>query len=276
MRYCAQCGEPVDPGQAFCRRCGAALRQPDREAASPASVRDRRPPLPSDFGVAADMPFRPSPGSDLGNRRRRTALAAVVLVVVLGGGALAGWLTLGHTPARSSADQADTRHSGGSVPATAPAGGSGTTAAGSATASASTSASAATSSTGLVRIAQSASQNASAPQVADFLGSYFRAINNRDYSLYASLFVTSRVPTRAQFRRGYRSTHDSDAILTRLRNTPNGLAAAVSFTSHQAPADSATGTSCTAWNVTFYLTANGSGYQIGNPPADYHARYRAC
>ena len=129
---------------------------------------------------------------------------------------------------------------------------------------------------GAVAIAPALSQQASSPQVAAFLQSYFRAINARDYSRYSSLFEARLRPTFQQFENGYRSTHDSGAELTGISPTQVGVAAAVSFTSHQQPADSPTGTSCTSWDITLYLKPRGSTYRIVSPPANYHSHYQAC
>ena len=53
------------------------------------------------------------------------------------------------------------------------------------------------------------------------------------------------------------------------------LAAEVTFTSHQDPADSPGGEACTNWNITLYLSKSGSGYLIDAPPPGYHATYSA-
>ena len=129
---------------------------------------------------------------------------------------------------------------------------------------------------GTVAVAPAASQQTSAPQVAAFLATYFQAINTRDYSRYSSLFAPRLRPTPQQFQNGYGSTRDSGAVLTEISPTAVGLAAAVSFTSHQQPAESATGTSCTSWDITLYLRPNGGTYRIVHAPANYHARYQAC
>lgn len=109
---------------------------------------------------------------------------------------------------------------------------------------------------------------------------YFSAINSRDYQHYMSLFTAQDRPalTTTQFARAYRTTTDSDETLTRLSTEADGeIVAAVTFTSHQAAAESVTGTqTCTDWNVSFYLARDGSGYLIDQPPADYHAAYAAC
>jgi hypothetical protein len=200
---------------------------------------------------------------------------AVVALLLLLGGAAAAWKLLGHRTGQSA--QRDTAGRRPAAETTGPRSGS-TSAAGGAGTPAPTAPSSGTQVSGpdAVAIAPTASQQASAPQVAEFLRDYFRAINNRNYGLYSSLYELSVQPTPGQFYQGYRSTHDSGAVLTGLSGIPNGLAASVSFTSHQNPADSKIGTSCTAWHVTLYLQPSGSSYLIGSPPSDYHAQYQAC
>ena len=196
-------------------------------------------------------------------------IAAIVLA--LGGGAAAGWKLLRHENVHhTAAPRVSARNiqsqSASTTPAVSP----------STASQASPASGAQDTGPATVAIAPTASQQTSAPQVATFLETYFQAINTRDYSLYSSLYEPALRPTLQQFQNGYRSTHDSGAVLTDLSPTAIGLAATVSFTSHQQPADSATGTSCTSWNITLYLEPLGSTYQIVHPPDGYHAQYQAC
>ena len=46
-------------------------------------------------------------------------------------------------------------------------------------------------------------------------------------------------------------------------------AATVTFISHQSPADSATHSPCTSWDITLYLESRGNSYLIDLPPAGY-------
>ncbi len=127
-----------------------------------------------------------------------------------------------------------------------------------------------------VAIAPSAGQQPSSPQVAAFLQTYFTAINTHNFGLYSPLFEPGLGPTLQQFNQGYGSTSDSDVTLASVSPAATGLAAAVSFTSHQEPATSPTDSSCTAWDITLYLQPQGSTYLIVPPPAGYHAQYRSC
>ena len=84
--------------------------------------------------------------------------------------------------------------------------------------------------------------------------------------------------TADQFNKGYRSTTDSNETLVSISTAGNGdLAAAVTFTSHQNPADSPDQQeSCTDWNISLFLTQSGSGYLIDSAPSDYRASYQPC
>jgi hypothetical protein len=54
------------------------------------------------------------------------------------------------------------------------------------------------------------------------------------------------------------------------------VSAAVTFTSHQLPSASPTGTSCTNWTIVLYLRQQSGRYLIGPAPPGYHAQYQAC
>lgn len=197
-------------------------------------------------------------------------ITIVLIVLVLGGG-VAAWRLLGHNTGHHTAGP---QVSTGTV---GPQSSSTQAAVPSASApQASPASSPLNTGPGAVAIAPALSQQANSPQVAAFLESYFQAINTRDYRKYSSLFAARLRPTFQQFQSGYRSTHDSHAVLTSISPRPVGVAAAVSFTSHQQPADSPTGTSCNSWDITLYLKPHGSTYRIVSPPASYHAHYQAC
>ncbi|HEY1620264.1 MAG TPA: hypothetical protein VGG25_21755 [Streptosporangiaceae bacterium] len=250
--------------QTFCTGCGAQLRPP---AAQPATL----------------PPATPPPG-DLPPRRRAGPIviaAVLVLVLVLGGGAVA-WTLIGHGHARHTAGPGASGRPARSQPAEAssPAssGSPASSAAASTPASSQPAASLSTQATapGAVTIGPDAGQETDAQQVAAFLSTYFQAINSRDYGTYLSLMEPGLRPTYAQFESGYRSTHDSGAVLTDLTGAGAGLAASVSFTSHQRPGESPTGTACTSWDITLYLVSRHGGFQIVHPPPGYHARDFAC
>ena len=136
------------------------------------------------------------------------------------------------------------------------------------------------SSSGTVTVGADVSQDPDASPVADFLGQYFAAINAHDYQSYLSL-LSSQVRqgmTQEQFDKGYRSTVDSGETLVSISPASDGdLAAEVTFTSHQNPADSPDQSeSCTDWDITLFLAQDGSGYLIDPAPSGYHAAYQPC
>jgi hypothetical protein len=119
----------------------------------------------------------------------------------------------------------------------------------------------------------------SAHRVGAFVSRYFTTINDRNYRVYTTLYVPGAQPiaTESEFKSGYRTTTDSHARLFGLSPTAGGgWAARVSFVSHQDSTQSRTGTSCTAWRITFFLVPSGRSYQIVSPPAGYRSTSRAC
>ncbi len=130
-----------------------------------------------------------------------------------------------------------------------------------------------------VAVAPAAAADSAAPQVQALLEHYFAAINAHDYAAYSSLLDAQMrgQNSRSQFDSGYATTHDSAETLTSISGTAGGsLAATVSFTSHQSPADSINNSSCTAWTITLYLEPQSGGYLIGAPPAGYQPSHQDC
>jgi hypothetical protein len=115
-------------------------------------------------------------------------------------------------------------------------------------------------------------------QAAVFLWRYFDAINRRDYAAYTALLgPQEQGMTPAQFDAGYGSTVDSRETLRGVSTAANGdYVAAVTFTSRQLPSQSQTGTRCTQWDISLYLTPSGTDFLVDRPPASYHAAYAAC
>jgi hypothetical protein len=117
------------------------------------------------------------------------------------------------------------------------------------------------------------------PGIVALLEQYFAAINTRDYRGYRSLLTAQRQAglTRGGFIAGYRSTADSAEVLRRVGTGASGeTVAVVVFTSHQDPADSANGQSCTRWRISLFLQPTGGGYAIGLAPPGHHDSYSAC
>ena len=131
-----------------------------------------------------------------------------------------------------------------------------------------------------VTVAAGVSQDANASSIAGFLGQYFTAINARDYQSYFSLLSPQlqQGTSQAQFDSGYRSTVDSNETLVSISTASDGdLAAEVTFTSHQDPADSPDQSeSCTNWDISLFLAQSNSGYVIDPAPAGYQASYQPC
>jgi hypothetical protein len=129
-----------------------------------------------------------------------------------------------------------------------------------------------------VTITPEAASDPGAQNIAAFLDQYFSAINAHDYQLYVALLGPQmQAPDQSQFDSGYGSTKDSGETLTGISAGDNGDSVAqVTFTSHQNAAESPTGTTCTQWRVSLYLTSNGESYLIDQPPASYHAGYSVC
>lgn len=128
-----------------------------------------------------------------------------------------------------------------------------------------------------VAIAPAAAGQAHTQQVAALLKAYFRSINSRDYVGYSRLFIPQMRESVQNFNAGYRTTTDSGATLAGLSATgTDGLAATVTFTSHQLPADSHDHATCDKWDVVLFLRPAGGGYLITHSPAGYHPSVHPC
>jgi hypothetical protein len=127
-----------------------------------------------------------------------------------------------------------------------------------------------------VTIAPSLAGRANTGRVAALLNHYFAAVNRREYQAYAQLFAQRRQLTPREFAWGYRTSHDSDAMLVGVSGLARGLQATVSFTSHQDPAGSPDHSSCINWTITLFLHRAGSTYLIGMPPPGYRPGLQAC
>jgi hypothetical protein len=313
MRFCTACGTPVSGTGSYCTHCGAEIRraadprlaaaqvraadseQPQRASAAPAGPGTGRATAPA---LAAAQPARPEPTpislpstwlADFDQRPEpvgtqpaalpaaapaagRTLLAVAVVAVLIAAGT-AAWMAGSSRPAagRHPADPA----AGGVSPRPArqlarPAQSA------SPRPSTSTLPPIPSSRRGIVSVSRALAQRADAQQVGGFLDSYFAAVNHREYLEYASLFDRWHHLTRAEFDRGYRTTHDSSAVLVGLTSSKDTLTATVTFTSHQSPAASPNHATCTNWRIVLYLRQSGGVYLIGPPPPGYHATYHGC
>jgi hypothetical protein len=303
MSVCATCGRPRTGTAPFCAGCGTRFSgagdgagepaAPDAPETGSAETRwDTRVDIPRGRPGLSPMPpaqpgglypgpmppsqaaFGPQPPSPRRGGSGLLIALVVVLVLAVGGGAFA--LVSALTSHKTTAQPPSQPTSG--APAT-PSSGSGSqtpTPSASASGSASPSGPADTA----VAVAPAAAGNAAAPQVQTLLEHYFAAINAHDYAAYSSLLDAQMRGENSQshFDSGYGTTHDSAETLAGISGTGGGnLAATVSFTSHQSPADSINNSSCTAWTITLYLEQQSDGsYLIGAPPAGYQPTHQDC
>jgi hypothetical protein len=127
----------------------------------------------------------------------------------------------------------------------------------------------------MLSIGPSLAGRADVRRVAALLNRYFAAVNHRDYQAYAHLFAQRHLTPR-EFAWGYRTSHDSTAVLVGVGPLKGGLKATVTFTSHQNPAGSPDHSSCIDWRITLFLHRAGPVYRIGMPPPGYRAAVHAC
>jgi hypothetical protein len=262
MRVCSNCRQPAIEGKRFCTRCGTYLQ--DEGSPEPGYVRPVR-----------------------ARREYRTVAFGTVGAALLVGIGLGAWFLVANPASRANAQSPPSSHPVTRIAPQAQTGSPGTTGSpaisGTAAPDSSTAGAAApsevTSSPGGVVIASGATGDATASQVAAFLDEYFTAINTHNYQAYEALLSPqAQGVTQAQFDTGYGSTTDSSETLRAIFTSSNGDSVAnVTFTSHQSSAQSATNSTCTAWNISLYLVpSGGSGYLIDTPPAGYHAKYTTC
>jgi hypothetical protein len=313
MTFCTACGRQRAGANRFCTACGTEFRDlaqpgppvtadadaapaPDGTFMKPDAFRERMPayaeppaaePLyaepaypgpayaepspggPGDGGVGYPGPVHyPGPVGRPPGRRNQIIVMAAVAIVVLGAAGGAYALVTSHGHGKAAGRQATTASiaaSQATSASTAPT----TSAPASPTASSGTT----------VAVAPGAASNPAAPQVTALVNSYFTAVNQHDYSAYASLLdqQMQQQNPESSFDSGYATTTDSAETLTSISDTGSGgLAASVTFTSQQNPADSPDNSSCDQWSITFFLVPNGAGYLIGTPPSSYQASYQAC
>ena len=303
MSFCTACGGERTGANHYCDGCGAEFGEPARwedpgadplrsattsearsgswaggwsapwsyEGESP-SASVTRPEL--GVGLLDSLLAPPDPGGDgwpdaagsgdrgprhrLPGRSRWLVVVAVAVVVIAGlGGAAAFEVSHGHgRPALRDGSAAAHSRTPRSAPPSA-SGNGGTD----------------------VAVASAVAGHAALPRVMALLDRYFSAINQHDYAAYARLLdpqALQRSPASA-FYSGDGSTTDSGETLTGMADmSSGGVAAAVTFTSRQQPADSPDHSACDAWSITLYLVAQGNGYLIGPPPAGYQASYTSC
>ena len=130
---------------------------------------------------------------------------------------------------------------------------------------------------GLVWLSPAAATYPDARSIRSVITEYFQAINNRDYAEYLATRNPGEALTAQQFEAGFRSTKDSNVIVTNIVTAPDGRPEAeVTFTSRQRPQDGPNGESCTNWQVKMFFDGNPGSYAMGAPPAGYAASYQPC
>ncbi len=133
---------------------------------------------------------------------------------------------------------------------------------------------------GLVRINSPVAADPRASAVLAFVRRYFTAINDHSFERYAKLFSASlrSDESSAAFERDFGSSADSAATVIKIFTSGTGLTGAqITFTSHQKPSQSPTGTeSCTDWNITLFLEDSSGHYLISQAPPGYAPTDRAC
>jgi len=131
---------------------------------------------------------------------------------------------------------------------------------------------------GAVTVAPAAAGQPHVHRVVTLLDRYFSAINQHDFQAYRSLFIPAIRAGMHNFGASYQSTRDSRARLTGLSATgPQGLAAMVTFISHQNPAASPDHAACNRWHVTLFIKRDGRGYHIRRHRPGFPAdTVRAC
>jgi hypothetical protein len=217
------------------------------------------------FGSAPPGPpaYGPPPAPRRGSRGALIAVVIVAMLVVGGGVFALVWSLTSKQTAAGAPGQATSPTSPAGAATTAPASASPTASAGTAT----------------VSVAPAAAASPAAAQVQALLDRYFAAINSRDYTAYSSL-LDARMRQQnppSVFSSGYATTQDSAEELTAISAAgADELAATVTFTSHQNPANSPDDSSCDSWRITLYLLPNGGSYQIGTAPPGYRASYQSC
>ncbi len=248
------------------------------------------PPMPPAYQPPGYQPgYQPPayepPGYQLPpSRRGRNAaiiVALIVFVLAAGGGAFALISVVRRHSTAAPPGRPTVQPASHSGPATAPATPTprSPATAGSTPASTATASPSPAPSPGAVSVAPGVAASPLTPGVEDLLNRYFSAINARDYQAYNSLLDAQMQASdsSASFYSGYATTKDSAETLTAISGTAGGgVAATVTFISHQNAANSINNSTCTDWTITLYLVPQGSSYVITAPPPGYHSSHLDC
>jgi hypothetical protein len=259
--------DPAGTGQ----QPGGPWQSADTVYAAPGQRAPAYPPPPPPYGAQQARP----PGGQRSSGGKKAAFIIVVVLVMLaaGGGAYALVSRSNQHNTAQPPAPTGTARSSASARASASASASPST---SPTTSASASASA---SPGVVSLGPGTSANPAEPAVEKTLTDYFQGINSHNYAEYASSLDPQQraLQPESEFNSGYSSTSDSGMKLISLASAGSGgLAATVTFTSHQAAGTGADGSSCNNWKLIFYLVKQGAGYLKGAAPSGYQPTYSDC
>jgi hypothetical protein len=242
----------------------------------PAQPYEQAPPFPPGqyFPPGQHLPpGQPPGGPERGGHRGLFITLALLVVLAAGGGAYALAASLGSQPA-AQPPASPTVSGPGASASSQPSGAQAST-------TAPTQSATATPSPGLslVAIAPGVSaSSASSTAVETLLSHYFHGINSHNYAEYASTLNPAQQARQSQstFNSGFSSTADSGMTLTSLASSGSGLTATVTFTSHQAAAQSVDHSTCNDWTLNFYLVPQGTGYLIGPAPSGYQPDHSDC
>ncbi len=253
----------------------------DRTATSPAVSLGKSPRAVTP-GTDSGWPEPPGPrpprpgatrqGRGAARRKVRWFAVLAVFLLVTGAGAATWWFT-GHHGLVTATRQP------GRARANRSAGGSPTTRAQPSHASSAPSP-AQGSARPLVLLGPDVSASAFATRLQAWVTEYFTAINERSFSRYRALLEPQlRINESAQsFHKGFRTTSDSQATITDITTASTGaVQVEITFTSHQAPSDSPTGTeACTNWDISLFLQQFAGRYLMMPAPAGYRSVYTPC
>lgn len=108
-------------------------------------------------------------------------------------------------------------------------------------------------------------------EIHELLQDYFNAINQRDYGLWTSTVAAdwARDKSERQWRSGYNSTHEGDAVVYRIDPVlEKQLRVLVAFTSTQDPEDAPADlpADCIRWHLALSVIKVNGDWKLAKPP----------
>src|SRR5699024_3692221 len=130
-----------------------------------------------------------------------------------------------------------------------------------------------------VELTDAASSHPQSADIRALLQDYFDAINERDYDLWASTVTADwvRQKPERQWRSGYNSTHEDDAVIYRVDPVrPQRLRVLVAFTSTQDPEDAPADmpSDCIRWHLALPAVLVNDEWALAKPPETTPERSR--